>query len=299
MSALRLRDRVRLGTWVPGSTTNAALFDDFETLVRGQMDIASLFYGFGDHFPSARERALAAGGRRDLLLSWDMGADRFSAWASGKNDEYLKAIGRLAADYPYPLFVRPWPEMNGDWQPFMPDATGSRPAGGTPSEFIAAWRHVVSTIRAAGGTRIKWVFNPYAASYPGTADVRTLWPGRTYVDVLAIDGYNWGGGPQGPKMSFVDIFTPMYTILTALNGTLPVWVCETSSKEPSVNDGAPADGSYTKGQWINTAFNTYAFPRMTAVVWFNERKERDWRVNSSSSSLTAFRSVVASRAARR
>jgi len=35
-------------------------------------------------------------------------------------------------------------------------------------------------------------------------------------------------------------------------------------------------------------------PRVSAVIWFNENKERDWRVNSSQASLDAYRKVVSS-----
>jgi hypothetical protein len=269
-----------------------AAFSRLEAQVGRTLDIASYFYGYGDWFPTAIERGFAADGRRDVLISWDMGPTRFAQWSSGRHDEYLRTIGRLARDYPYEVFVRPWPEMNGDWQTYLPTAAGDRPHGGTPQEFVAAWRHVVTTVREAGGTNIQWVFNPYAATYPGTADVTALWPGRAYVDVLGIDGYNWGGG-VAPWQSFSEIFSPMYRLLTGLDPDLPVWICEFASKEPARDDGAPRLRGRSKGQWIADAFTTTAFPRVEALIWFHEQKERDWRVDSSASSLTAFRQQVA------
>jgi len=46
-----------------------------------------------------------------------------------------------------------------------------------------------------------------------------------------------------------------------------------------------------KGQWIRRASAATAsrFPEVDAFMWFNMNKERDWRVDSSSASLTAFR----------
>lgn len=290
-----LSSRVLLGAWVPGSTVDARRFEAFEARVGGRMDIASLFYGFGDVFPSEREAALSARGARRLLLSWDMGSSRFSAWASGAHDAYLRTIGVAAARFGRPVYVRPWPEMNGDWQRFQPTARGERSAGGTPAEFRRAWRHVVTTVRAAGGTNVRWVFNPYAATYRGTTDVRSIWPGRAYVDVLGMDGYNWGGGPPGRWTSFARTFGPMYRILTRLHPTAPVWVCETASKEPRASDGAARLATRSKATWIRKAFSSRAFPRLQAVVWFHERKERDWRVDSSAASLRAFRAVVDAR----
>jgi hypothetical protein len=35
-------------------------------------------------------------------------------------------------------------------------------------------------------------------------------------------------------------------------------------------------------------FMSTRFPRLQAIVWFNENKETDWRMESSSTSLAAF-----------
>jgi hypothetical protein len=290
-AAAPLSSHVRVGAWAKGMVDDPSVLTSLEQQVGRRFDIASYFYGYGDWFPADIEKTFAAGGTRDVLISWDMGDTRFAEWSQGQHDEYLRTIGRLARDYPYPVYVRPWPEMNGDWQTFMPTASGDRPNGGTPEQFKAAWRHVVDTVRSEGGTNVKWVFNPYAATYEGSADVRTLWPGRAYVDVLGIDGYNWGGGPA-PWQSFATIFGPMYSILTSLDPDLPVWICEVASREPSVNDGAPIIPGASKADWINEAFASTAFPRVTALVWFHEQKERDWRIDSSAAALQAFRAQV-------
>ncbi len=58
-----------------------------------------------------------------------------------------------------------------------------------------------------------------------------------------------------------------------------------------------AEQGGSKADWITQGMlNTIpqAFPRIHAVVWFDWNLEYDWRVNSSSSSLAAFRAVVAS-----
>jgi hypothetical protein len=35
-------------------------------------------------------------------------------------------------------------------------------------------------------------------------------------------------------------------------------------------------------------------PNVRAVIWFNENKDLDWRVNSAAASLNAFKKVAAS-----
>lgn len=69
------------------------------------------------------------------------------------------------------------------------DAKTSRPMG-EPADFVAAWRRLVSTYRAAGVTNVRYVWTMtdqafqqgYAAAY---------YPGDAYVDAIAADAYNW------------------------------------------------------------------------------------------------------------
>lgn len=293
-----LGERVRFGAYVDGMVASPSRFSAYESQVGGRMDVASYFYGFGDEFPAAIERGFADGGRRDVLLSWDMGPTRFTDWSSGKHDAYLRTIAGHASRYPYTVYVRPWPEMNGDWQDFQPTAAGSKRYGGTPAEFVAAWRHVVDVVRGSGGRNVKWVFNPSADTYAETTDVRTIWPGTGYVDVLGLDGYNWGNGGVFRWREFTDVFAAQYSRLAALHPTAPVWICEYGSKEPTRADGAPIDASHSKGQWMQNLLATRSFPRVTTLVGFDVLKERDWRASSSSGALTALRGAVAARARR-
>jgi hypothetical protein len=285
-----LQSRIEFGAFVAGMTNDPAKLAQFERRVRSQVDIASYFWGYGDIFPTERELAFADGGRRKVLLSWDMGPTRFSEWTAGEHDHYLDEIVARARAYPYDVYVRPWPEMNGDWQSFQPTAAGEKVHGGTHAEFQEAWRYLVTYFRSRGVDNLKWVFNPTADTYAETTDVRRIWPGAEYVDVLGLDGYNWGRDSSwGRWTSFTTIFAEQYDRLTGLHPSAPVWICEVSSKEPRRHDGAPKDADHSKARWIREAMRSTAFPRLTAVVWFNELKERDWRVDSSRGSLRAMR----------
>lgn len=286
-----MADRARLGAYVDGMTQNPEKLPAFERMVGAKTDIASYYYGFGDVFPGPVERELADGGTRDILLSWDMGPTRFTDWSSGRHDDYLDQIAAAARSYPHRVFVRPWPEMTGDWQTFQPTLLGLRPHGGTYAQFIAAWRYVVSYLRKQGADNLRWVFNPDAGTYLGTTPVNLIWPGKEYVDVLGLDGFNWGRDASwGRWQSFSDIFRSQYDKLTALHPTAPVWICEVASKEPRTNDGSPVDRSHNKGDWIRRMFDYRGMPRIKALIWFHTKKERDWRVNSSRGARKAFRS---------
>lgn len=288
-----LADRVQIGAFVKGMQAEPGRLDGFERMIGARVDIASYYYGFGDVFPAQPERRLSDGGRRTILLSWDMGPTRFSEWSHGQHDRYLDRIARAARNYPNPVYVRPWPEMNGDWQSFQPTPDGRRPNGGTYQQFKDAWRHVVTYLRARGASNLRWVFNPTADTYGETTPARAIWPGRRYVDVLGMDGFNWGTDEAwGRWRTFPDIFRTQYAKLTALHPTAPVWICETASKEPQAHDGAPVDRAHDKASWVRNMLSFRGMPRLKALVWFQAKKERDWRINSSRGSLKAFRSAI-------
>jgi hypothetical protein len=76
-----------------------------------------------------------------------------------------------------------------------PDAQTSAPMG-RPADFIAAWRHVIDTYRAAGvrnaryvWTLTGWAFTAKAGGGLTRADL--YYPGDAYVDDIAGDTYNW------------------------------------------------------------------------------------------------------------
>ncbi|WP_370247061.1 glycoside hydrolase family 26 protein [Nocardioides sp.] len=292
-----LARRVRFGAYVDGATDDPARLAAFERMVGRPVAVVSQYRGFGDLFPVPSDLALAdapGGGPRTLLFSWDMGPTRFRDWAGGRFDDYLDRVAETLRSTSAPVYVRPWPEMNGDWQTFQPTLHGDRAHGGTYAEFRAAWRHVVDRIRGAGVTNVRWVFNPTVDTYAGTTPVRRIWPGRRYVDVLGLDGFNWGQDDGwGRWRSFRATFAEQYRRLTRLDPHDPVWICEVASKEPRSDDGAPRDPRHSKAAWVRSMLAERGFARVEALVWFQERKERDWRINSSRGSLLALRRALA------
>lgn len=288
-----LRQDMRFGAWVEGMTLDPARLDALGRKLRTDMAVASYYWGYGDIFPAATELAHSRSGSRDVLLSWDMGQTRFAEWSGGDHDAYLDQIVDAALAYPYDVYVRPWPEMNGDWQAFQPTPDGAKANGGTPAEFVAAWRHVVDHLRSAGVDNVRWVFNPTVDTYAETTHVADIWPGVDYVDVIGLDGFNWGkDAAWGEWRSFTDVFAKQYRRLTALHPTAPMWICEIGSKEPRLADGAPRDRTQSKARWIKDMMRARRFPRIDTVIWFNEAKERDWRIESSRGSLRAMRRAL-------
>jgi hypothetical protein len=198
----------------------------------------------------------------------------------GSHDAYIEASAKAAAVYGKPFQIRFAPEMNGSWAPWEGSINGN-----TPAAYVAAWQHVVSIFRSAGATNVTWVWAPNCGP---TSTISSYYPGDSWVDVIGLDGYNWGSS-LGKWQSFSEIFGSSYDIVTTLSATKPVVITETAS----------ADAGGDKAAWITSAYQTEIptrFPRVTAVIWFNVNKEADWRVESSSAALAAYQAVVASSA---
>jgi beta-mannanase len=213
------------------------------------------------------------------LLTWEPWSSSLRSIADGTFDEYvyrwaseLKALGQV-------VYLRPMHEMNGNWYPWSGSVNGN-----TAADYVAAWRHIHTIFENAGAVNIRWVWSPYALDVPATSDnsFERYYPGSQYVDVLALDGYNWGGDmPQyGGWRSFDAIFAEAYRRIAGL-GPQPIWIAETAS------DAAGGD----KAAWVRDMFaRAVQFPRIEAIVWFNVDKERDWRATSSPDVAAAFSS---------
>ncbi len=288
--AVPLSRHVALGAFSPGVPGDLTSFHTLEAALGRKLRIASSYTGWGQPVIDAGVRGEVAEGYVPLI-SWNIAisaAQRYSAIASGAGDAYLSQVADAARSLGRAVYVRPWPEMNLNVLPYQPTPSGSAPDGGTPAEFIAAWRHLVTLFRQRGATNVKWVFNPTADTYTGTTAVSAIWPGAAYVDVLGLDGYNWGNGGWGSWRSFHDIYAAQYARLVAFDPTAPVWVCEFASKEPTENDGSPIDPSDSKAQWYRDLLADPSFPHVWALVMFDVRKERDWRVESDLGAVAAL-----------
>lgn len=317
-----LRERIRFGAYAPGLPYETAALYALEgpKQLGRRVDIASGFVDWDYVFGGERDRELSASGARTLLYSWephcrpDGSCIRFRDVFEGRLDAYLTRVAESMKAFPYDLYVRPWGEMNASWSPWRPGSSEKR--AGSIEEFKQAWRYLHGFFRTRGVHNLKFVFNPDASMEPTHVPVADLWPGTDpgdghgYVDVLGIDGYNWGeSGSVGGNtwQEFDEIFGPMYNALTALDPKAPVWVCEVGSKEPKKSDGsknspAPRDPKHDKAAWLRKMMQSLAMPRLTAVVYFdtympNRDNQRDWRFASSAESLQTIREELSKKEA--
>lgn len=260
-----------VGAFVPtGFWSDLAEFKALEDTVGGQFDVGHWYTSWSYPYDPIPVNDLLDHGRIPLV-SWQSLVPSVADIAAGLHDAYVREWARQAAQAPGVLYVRPFPEMNGDWAPWH----------GDPENLKLAWRHLVRLFEEEGATNVRWVFSPNVTDEPRTESNRmeNYYPGSEYVDVLALDGYNWGTTrPYIGWQSFDEVFGGGYQRITAL-GPQPVWIAEVASTEHGGD----------KGEWITEMLSSTAFDRLEAIVWFNEDKETDWRIESSDSSAGAFR----------
>lgn len=263
-----------MGAFVPGGVwrDQAALLD-LEARVGRPFDVAHWFTSWDHGFDDDPVHALLAAGRTPLI-SWQPHGYDVRDIAAGHVDDYIRSWARGVRQSPGLVYLRPFPEMNGDWVDWNGDPEGLR----------AAWTHMAALFEAEGAHNVRWVWSPNVSDEPRTTANRmeNYYPGDAHVDVFGLSGYNWGNTrPYIGWRSFAEIMAGPYVRLTAL-GPHPVWVTETASSEEGGD----------KADWIRGMFTTDDFPRLEAIIWFNEAKEADWRLESSSAALAAFAAEV-------
>lgn len=265
---------------------------DQVSLLAGESPSSVLFYkDFLQAPPVSEMNAVRARGAVPLITwepwAWGGGLsqpayalDRITA---GDFDTHITQWGLALAEWGYPVQLRFAHEMNGDWYPWAEGVNGNE-AG----DYVQAWRHVHDVVAATGASNVSWVWSPNVP-YWGSTDLSGLFPGLDYVDIVALDGYNWGTSASWSGwISPQDLFAPGIERLRALAPGRPILIAETASSE--------AGGS--KGEW-NADLVAYlaAQPDVMGFVWFHIQKEADWRINSSDASAAAFKSALAARRA--
>ena len=283
-------DPLRFGVSTPGGPLAASELDAVASLVNENPSIIMSYKDFSQAAPIADLNAVDARGATSLITwepwLWSGNGANQPAYAldritAGDFDSYIQGWGNALKTWGKPVMLRFAHEMNGNWYPWAEAANGNG-AG----DYVAAWRHVHAVVAATGATNVQWVWSPNVP-YWGSTPLTGLYPGAAYVNVVALDGYNWGTAVSWSSWtSPSSLFGDGLTALRSLAPGKPIIISETASAE--------AGGS--KANW-NTALVSYlaAQSDVTGFVWFHHNKEVDWRINSSTTSTNALRTALAAR----
>jgi mannan endo-1,4-beta-mannosidase len=261
--------------------------DDFE---RGSGERARIVMWFADwahsSFDPRQAEAVAQRGAAPEIAwePWDssVGTHRrqprytLASIVEGRHDSYVRRWATAIAHYGGPVRLRFAHEMNGDWYPWAERANGNQ-----RGQYLRAWRHVHSIFSAAGATNVTWVWCPVASRIdPGQ------YPGDRFVDVVGLTGLNGGSVLFDRKWrSFRSSYAQPLDSIGRLAPGKPIEISEVASTE--------AGGD--KAAWIREMFaEVRRHPAIRSLIWFNVRKETDWRISSSPAAQRAFAAGVRS-----
>jgi hypothetical protein len=289
--APNLNHPLRFGVATPSGYGSAAELDQVATITGEGPSIVQAYCDWTSPLPTSGLASVAGRGATPLLTwePWDASvggtaqpAYALSAIYGGAYDSYIGQWASGLKAYGGPVLLRFAHEMNGNWYPWSEQVNGN-----APGDYVKAFRHVRGLFASAGVTNVQWVWCPNVP-YAGSTDLAGLYPGDAYADLVGLDGYNWGTTQSwGSTWVMPDaLFGQGLSALAALAPSKQVLIAETASAEQGGD----------KAAW-NQALIQYlaANPSIMGFAWFDLNKEVDWRIDSSSSSASAFASALASR----
>ncbi len=197
---------------------------------------------------------------------------------SGFYNDFFKKWGKAARSAKDTVMLRFGFEMNGDWFTW----------GGQPRAFIKAYRHAYSQIMQSRPKRLVWMFSPNVlwADKTFEQNIRPYYPGDAYVDMIGLDGYNFGDNHSKDHQwrSYHQVFEK--TISTVQVFKKPVMITEIGCADDE-----------RKAIWLqNFLVQVQKDRRIRGFIYFNYDKRREnqpnWAISSDGKSLKIFRNLT-------
>jgi mannan endo-1,4-beta-mannosidase len=272
---------LRFGVSTPGGLLGARKLQTVADAVGRRAEIVMSFEDFFAEPPVA-SMAVANYCGTDPIVTWepwcwtdDQSPAVMHSLLSGALDDYVHRWATEIRAWGSTAFVRFAHEFNGDWYPWTP-------AGGTSARAYAkAWRRLHDIFSVEQVDNVKWVWAPTVV---GSRALTDWYPGDRYVDVLGVDGFNWGASvPWTQWIDPEDLFGTMLDQLRIACCDKPILVTEVGC----------AEAGGRKGDWIARLVDFLSRQHdVMGFVWFEHDKGADWRMTSSPESAAAMASAL-------
>ncbi len=222
---------------------------NFDGIFGRGLGLVHVYQNWGNPVKNSALAALAATGATPVI-DWACTSD--AAIIDGSQDSFITSYADQLASFGQPVFLRWFWEMN------LVNLTRNAACLGTDGAtgYIEAFQHIVTLFRAAGATNVAFVWCP---SVTGPGFAAAFYPGNSYVDWIAWDGYD---RKQDPNM-LTDEFLPFYDHW--LPDGKPMMIAET---------GATIDqASYVTNLTDNLPS---LMPDVKAVLYYDSVSSEDW-----------------------
>ena len=248
---------------ITGAPTTDQL-NAFRRITRAHITIDEYYARWGKPFNAATAGALYSAGALPLV-SWEPFTTTPASIAAGHSDSYITSYAQAVAAYRKPVAISFAAEMNGTWETWGPPNS-------TPTQYIAAWRHVHHLFVEAGARNVTWVWAPAPLS-PKSRPFHAFYPGDAYVDWIGLDEFWWNTRPK----SFDWLLGPSIAQLRMITAK-PLLITETA--------GVPGAKVMAVNNLFQGVENT---PGIIGFVWFNVKAQRNWSLEDDPDAIAAFR----------
>ncbi|MET0576781.1 MAG: glycosyl hydrolase [Mesorhizobium sp.] len=192
-------------------------------------------------------------------VDWRLTPDQLlQGISAGKYDANMNAICTAAAGLKSPVIIRWAQEMDETDNQFTW-------AKWSPEGYVHAYQRAVTECRKHN-TTAKYMWSP-----KGNPSLADFYPGDGFVDIVGLSLFGlqqYDRDKFGKDQTFVETLEPRYRLAEKFGK--PVMVAEL---------GYEGDQNYVKN-WAETAAQPHPqFPKLTAVVYFDDREVYPWPDN--------------------
>lgn len=165
-------------------------------------------------------------------------------------------------------------EMNGDWFAY----------GQNPDSFVQAWHHTHKIFEEAGAQNVSWMFSPNVEwdGGGGLKSIEQYYPGDGVVDLLGLDGYNFGDNHDKWHwwQSYSYVFEASIEKMSRFDK--PLYLAEIGCADDE-----------RQSLWLEDFLTRMSYDsRLSGFLYFNQhttwKDEPDWCLTCDSSSLKVF-----------
>lgn len=238
-------------------------------LLDAHFALVNIFVAWQDGFPATYAEQIKKQGKI-LMITWEPYFPEHSKKsilrdiANGKYDELIISFCAAAKAHGAIIFLRLGHEMNGNWYPWASN----------PELYKKAYLRVFRMFREEQCSNVKFIFSVNNFDVSRVRKFELYYPGDEAVDLMGIDGYNWGNTHPGMKwQSPSAVFSQCYSRVRSLAPDKPVFITEVGSSSSGGD----------KVQWIRAFFSLLKkrYHMVRAVVWFDIDKETDWSISNN------------------
>lgn len=242
----------------------------YTAMVGKQPNLLEYYAAWGDGFNASGVRNAWNSGAL-TVMSWEPFDISVADIAAGKSDAYLKNYAEAVRKLNLPVVMDFADEFNGGWEKW-----GTKYV--KPKDYVAAWRHIHDVFVDAGAGTVIWAWSPNIINPVPTVGLKQYYPGDGYVDWVGLIGYftldqdNAFSSVFGPTMKEIRTFTKK-----------PFIIIETAA-EP---------GQRRRADVRNLFKGVQDHDDLIGFVWFDIRKNADWRLSVSPLALSEYKRLAA------